>query len=83
MLNLDELTEADRIVLRYRLAEGSNSPNAAQFSDVLGYVVQVDSRVIRLRTRGGIVEVERALITRAKRVPPPPVRRPRSSGVAD
>jgi hypothetical protein len=59
-----------RITLRRRLDGGA-------LSDVVGDLLSWDGGVVRVRDRHGDVhEVDEGDIVAAKRVPPPPVRRP-------
>ncbi|MFJ2620600.1 hypothetical protein [Glutamicibacter sp. NPDC087344] len=76
MLNFNELTTTDRIVLRYRLDEHTQSGET--LTDVLGTVLEVSPSQIVVQTRTGVVCVARAAITHAKRVPPAPPRRRRA-----
>ncbi|ALD64429.1 acetyltransferase [Glutamicibacter soli] len=76
MLNFNELTTDDRIVLRYRLATQTDAGES--LTDALGTVLQVSDTQIVLQTRSGPVAVRRSAITHAKRIPPAPVRRSRS-----
>ena len=76
MLNFNELTTNDRIVLRYRLAKQTDAGES--LTDALGTVLQVSDTQIVLQTRSGPVAVRRSAITHAKRIPPAPVRRSRS-----
>ncbi|GAA1413456.1 hypothetical protein AUR04nite_33800 [Glutamicibacter uratoxydans] len=73
MLNFNDLTPGDRIVLRYRLDPQELS--GPTLSDAIGHVVEVTESLVVLETRGGIVEIQRSKITNAKRVPPAPPRR--------
>ncbi|WP_313812679.1 acetyltransferase [Glutamicibacter sp.] len=73
MLNFNDLSPGDRIVLRFRLSESTSS--GATLSDAIGYVVEVADEDISVETRHGIVKIQRSLITHAKRVPPAPPRR--------
>ena len=58
-----------RISLRRTLPSGG-------FGDVLGELLSWDS-VVRVRRRDGdVVEVDAATVVAAKRIPPPPARRP-------
>ena len=60
-----------RISLRRRLPEGG-------FTDVLGDLLSWSGGLVRIARRdGSIVEVDAAEVVAAKRIPPPPVRRPR------
>ena len=79
VLNLDELQPGDRIVLRYRLAQEATGQPGPALSDVLGQMLAVTPVDITVQTRQGPVVVDRSAITHAKRVPPPPVRRPRGA----
>lgn len=76
MLDLDQLQIGDRVVLRYRLDSPTDD---AAVSDALGEVHEVNAHQVTVNTRREPVVVERHTITHAKRVPPPPPRRPRSA----
>lgn len=56
--------KGERVVLRYRLADGLH--------DALGYVVDVAPEAVSIETRRGIVRVEAHTMVTGKRVPPPP-----------
>ncbi|MDC4232615.1 hypothetical protein M3T53_02655 [Actinomyces sp. B33] len=60
----------ERVVLRYRLADGLH--------DALGTVVQVAADHVSIETRRGLVRVEASTMVTGKRVPPAPV--PLTSG---
>ncbi len=60
-----------RITLRRKLAEGG-------YGDVLGQLLSWADGVVRVERRDGtVVEVAAGDVVAAKRIPPPPVRRPR------
>jgi hypothetical protein len=71
------LQEGARVVIRHRLAPGEQGSAGERFSDALGNVRSVTETHVVLQTRGGMVSIERALITHAKAVPPAPARRQR------
>jgi len=73
MLNFNDLSPGDRIVLRYRLDPQEQS--GPTLSDAIGNVVEVTGSLVVLETRGGTVQIQRSKITNAKRVPPAPPRR--------
>lgn len=75
MLNFDDLTTGDRIVVRFRLE--NPAAGAPSVSDALGQLLAVDQHTLRIQTRQDVVTVPRERITHAKRVPPQAVRRPR------
>ena len=77
---LDSLDTGTRVVLRYRLAPGEQGQAGERMSDVLGYLLAVDEHSGTVQTRAGDVQVSRAAITHAKRVPPPPARRRSTPG---
>lgn len=77
---LDSLDPGTRVVLRYRLSPGEQGQAGEQVSDALGYLLAVDEHFVTVQTRGGDVQVSRAAITHAKRVPPPPERRRAAHG---
>jgi GNAT superfamily N-acetyltransferase len=56
-----------RAVVRHRLARG--------VTDALGDLVAMDADTVSIRTRGGLVVIERADVVAAKEVPPRPSRR--------
>ena len=58
-----------RVVVRRRLPQGG-------FGDLLGELVQWDLEVVVRDRSGALHAVLRADVVAAKRVPPPPVRRP-------
>lgn len=65
-----------RVVLRYRIDPGA-SPHGEHLTDALGHIEATDETTVTVMTRRGAVRVVRDLVTAAKQVPPPPVRRPR------
>lgn len=67
-----------RVVIRYRLAPDERGKAGEQFSDALGHVRSVTETQVLIETRGGLVHIDRAGITHAKAVPPPPARRQHS-----
>ena len=66
-----------RVVIRYRLGPDEQGTAGERFSDALGHVRSVTETQVVLETRGGTVCLDRAGITHAKAVPPPPARRQR------
>src|ERR1017187_7373284 len=56
-----------RAVVRHRIAQG--------VTDALGDLVAMDADTVSIRTRGGLVVIERAAVVAAKEVPPRPSRR--------
>lgn len=80
MINFSDAALGERVVIRYRLADGRSG---SHFSDALGELQEVTAAAVSVQTRTGVVVIPRTAITHAKRVPPPPARRrprePRSS----
>ena len=72
-----KLEAGARVVIRYRLAPDEQGNAGERLSDALGNVRSVSETSVVLETRGGTVSIERARITHAKAVPPPPARRQR------
>jgi ribosomal protein S18 acetylase RimI-like enzyme len=64
---VDGLRAGMRAVVRHRIDHG--------VTDALGDVVAIDPETISVRTRLGVVTVERAAVVAAKEVPPKPTRR--------
>lgn len=77
---LDSLDPGTRVVLRYRLSPGEQGQAGERMSDALGYLLTIDEHSVTVQTRTGEVQVSRAAITHAKRVPPPPVRKRAAPG---
>ncbi|MEF9873434.1 MULTISPECIES: hypothetical protein [Micrococcaceae] len=72
MLNFSDVTPGERLVVRYRLADGRAGEH---FSDALGELQEVTEESVSIQTRAELVCIPRAAITHAKRVPPAPARR--------
>lgn len=68
------LTVGTRVTARYALPKDHEK----KASDALGYIRAVDEETITIETKRGFARIPRGLITAAKEVPPPPVRRLRS-----
>ncbi|WP_372697999.1 hypothetical protein [Arthrobacter sp. JSM 101049] len=78
------LDPGDRIVVRYRLdssasGAGHEASGAAsegpRLSDAIGHFLALEDGVLTVETRSGMVAIQRADVTHAKRVPPAPQRR--------
>lgn len=72
MLSFTDVTPGERLVVRYRLAEGQAG---GHFSDALGELREVTEESVSIQTRTELVRIPRAAITHAKRVPQAPARR--------
>lgn len=70
------LRPGERVVVRRR-RDDEPGPGEPRLTDVLGDVVRCDDDGLTVRTRGGDVDVPGTDVVLAKRVPPPPPRRPR------
>jgi len=70
-------TVGTRVVLRMRLPDAEVEAGGPHHTDVIGEVVSVDDASVVVNGRRGEVSVPRARIVLVKRVPPPPVRKPR------
>ncbi|RAX47378.1 hypothetical protein DQ353_18970 [Arthrobacter sp. AQ5-05] len=77
---LDSLDPGTRVVLRYRLSPDEQGQAGERMSDALGYLLTIDEHSVTVQTRTGEVQVSRAAITHAKRVPPPPVHKRAAPG---
>ncbi|PQZ95975.1 hypothetical protein CQ018_01420 [Arthrobacter sp. MYb227] len=64
-----------RVVVRYRLAPKNLGIAGESVTDALGYLEEINETSVTVKTREATVHIERSLITHAKEVPPPPVRR--------
>lgn len=64
---LQTLPLGTRVVVRRRESDG--------FHDALGYLSAIDGSTCTVDTRRGGVTIPLGLVTRAKTVPPPPMRR--------
>lgn len=64
-----------RVVVRYKLPPSDLSSTGETVTDALGYLEAIDEASVSIKTRTSIVLIERSLITHAKEVPPPPIRR--------
>ncbi|RLP75606.1 hypothetical protein D9V32_09030 [Mycetocola tolaasinivorans] len=62
--------EGDRVVVRYRLPDGSAT-------DALGWYLRADDTHIAIATKRGLETVAFATVIAAKQVPPPPPPRER------
>ena len=69
-LTLSAADVGNRVVVRYRLAEGG-------FSDLLGTLLTWDDETVTVDTRSGPVTVAAADVRGGKRVPPAPAPRNR------
>ncbi len=67
---LRTVTEGDRIVVRYRLPDGSAT-------DALGWFLRSDESAVAIATRRGMEVVDLSTVIAAKQVPPPPEPRSR------
>ncbi|RNI19486.1 GNAT family N-acetyltransferase [Flexivirga caeni] len=65
------------MAIRWRLPDSDVPEGGPHFTDVLGQVRAVDDESVVVDTRGGVATVRLDRIALARRVPPPPVRRPR------
>jgi N-acetylglutamate synthase len=64
---VDRLRPGLRAVVRHRIEHG--------VTDALGDLVALDAHTVSIRTRGGLVVIDRAAVVAAKEVPPRPSRR--------
>lgn len=64
-----------RVVVRHRLTPTNLGTSGESVTDVLGYLEEINETSVTIKTRTAVVRIERSLITHAKEVPPPPVRR--------
>jgi N-acetylglutamate synthase len=64
---VDGLRPGLRAVVRHRIEHG--------VTDALGDLVAMDAHTVSIRTRGGLVVIDRATVVAAKEVPPKPSRR--------
>ncbi|MCS4276470.1 hypothetical protein M2390_001652 [Mycetocola sp. BIGb0189] len=67
---LRTVKEGDRIVVRYRLPDGSAT-------DALGWFLRADESAVAIATKRGMEVVAFATVIAAKQVPPPPEPRSR------
>ena len=70
------LHPGERVVVRRRRVD-EPAPGEPRLTAVLGEVLRCDDDGLTVRTRSGDVDVPGADVVLAKRVPPPPARRPR------
>lgn len=64
-----------RVVVRYRLSPSDLGTTGEVVTDALGYLEAINETSVTVKTRSALVLIERSLITHAKEVPPPPIRR--------
>ena len=74
---VERLRPGMRAVVRHRIAPGPTDPSLTEpsLTDALGDVVAMDAVTVSVRTRRGLVVIDRDAVVAAKEVPPRPTRR--------